>query len=180
MIFAGFGGQGIMTAGKLLAACAMAEDKHVTYFPAYGTEVRGGTANCQVVVSDEEIASPLVEEATSLIVMNGPSMTRFFPELVKGGVMVLNTSICEPPEKLDGRRVLGIDATELARDVGAVQVANVLMLAALNEVRRIVDPSRLLSIIVKGLSGRKAQFVPMNEKAFETGRKLAAEWLKKL
>ena len=179
MIFAGFGGQGVLTAGKILAAAVAAEGRHVTYFPSYGSEVRGGTANCQVVVGDDEIASPLVEEATSLLIMNAPSMTRFFPTLAKDGLMVLNTSLVAVPDHANTRRILGIGATETAREIGAVQVANVMMLAALNEVVRVVEPARLLDVVLKRLSGKKAEFVPLNEKAFETGRRLAAEWMRR-
>jgi 2-oxoglutarate ferredoxin oxidoreductase subunit gamma len=178
MVIAGFGGQGILTAGKLLAAAAMSEGRHVTYFPSYGTEVRGGTANCQVVVSDDEIASPLVEEATSLLIMNAASMMRFLPTLVEGGLMVLNVSMVKAPALDRGRQVLEVPATGIAQKIGSVQVANAVMLAALNEARGIVDPDRLLQTFCRGLRGRKDEFIPLNEKAFEAGRGLAAAWLR--
>ena len=178
MVFAGFGGQGLLTVGKLLAAEAMAEDRHVTYFPSYGSEVRGGTANCQVVVSDEEIASPLVEEAHSLLIMNAASMMRFLPTLIEGGLMVLNTSMVKAPKLDGGRQVLGIPATGIAQEIGSVQVANAVMLSALNEVRHVVDPDRLLATFCEGLKGRKDEFIPLNEKAFAAGRKAAEEWQK--
>jgi len=168
MIFAGFGGQGLLTAGKLLAESAMREGKYVTYFPSYGGEVRGGTANCHVVVSDESVASPLVEKASSLVIMNKASLGRFLPVLAPGGLMLL-----------DGVEVMEIAASELAAGIGAVQVANMIMLSALNEARRLVQPERLHDTLVEALSGHKARFIPFNEKALETGRKLAGEWMKK-
>lgn len=179
MIFAGSGGQGILTAGKLLAACAMAEDRHVTFFPSYGSEVRGGTAHCHVVMDDEPIVSPLVEEATALLIMNAPSMERFLPLLRRAGLMVLNTSLAEPPEGADGIDVLGIPASDVANDIGSVQVANMVMLSALNEARRLVRAGRLRDALAKSLHGRREKFIPLNEKALEAGRELARRWLEK-
>jgi 2-oxoglutarate ferredoxin oxidoreductase subunit gamma len=178
MVFAGFGGQGLLTVGKLLAAAAMKEGKHVTYFPSYGSEVRGGTANCQVVVSDEKIASPLVEQATSLLIMNAASMMRFLPTLTEGGLMALNISMVKAPKLDGGREVIQIPATEIAQKIGSVQVANAVMLAALNEARAIVDHDLLLETFCAGLRGRKDEFIPLNEKAFQAGRDLAANWQK--
>ena len=179
MIFAGFGGQGLLLAGKLLAECAMLEDKHVTYFPSYGGEVRGGTANCHVVVSDSPIASPLVERATALVIMNQPSMGRFLPVLQRGGLLLLNSSLAETPADLAGVEVLEIAASRIANDIGSVQVANMIMLSALNEIRRLVRPARLHDTLVKALAGAKERFIPLNEKALETGKTLAGEWMKK-
>jgi 2-oxoglutarate ferredoxin oxidoreductase subunit gamma len=179
MIFSGFGGQGLITAGKLLVACAMSEGKHVTYFPSYGGEVRGGTANCQVVVSDGPILSPVVEEATGLLIMNEPSMERFLPMLAPGGLVVLNTSMVDAPRRLDGREVLGVSATETATELGNVQVANMIMLSALNEARGIVKPRTLHDALVEALSGRREKTIPANEKALEAGRKFASEWMAK-
>jgi 2-oxoglutarate ferredoxin oxidoreductase subunit gamma len=176
LIFSGSGGQGLLTAGKLLAACTMAEGRHVTYFPSYGSEVRGGTANCLMVVSDKPIASPVVEEATALLIMNEASMERFLPMLAPGGLMVLNTSMVEAPAKLKGVDVLGIPATAMATDFGMVQVANVIMLSALCEAKRLVKIETLHAALVKALSGRRAASIPANEKALEAGRSLAAEW----
>ena len=96
MIFSGSGGQGLLTAGKLLAVCAMDAGMQVTYFPSYGAEVRGGTANCRVIISEKPIASPLVEEATAVLAMNAASLTRFMPLLVEDGLMVLNSSMDAP------------------------------------------------------------------------------------
>ena len=93
IIFAGSGGQGLLTVGKLLAQCSMEEGRHVTCFPSYGSEVRGGTSHCHVIVSDEEIYSPLVEDATALMIMNQPSLERFGPQLIRPGLLVLNTSM---------------------------------------------------------------------------------------
>jgi len=179
LIFSGFGGQGLLTAGKLLAACAMAEGRHVTFFPSYGAEVRGGTAHCHVVIGDGPIASPMVEEATALLIMNTPSVARFLPRLVRGGLLVLNSSMAPSPEESDGIELLGIRATKLATDIGSPQVANMMMLAALNEVKRLVKPERLMQVLAESLTGQKERFIPLNEKAMEAGRKYARDWLRK-
>lgn len=179
MIFAGFGGQGLLTAGKLLAACAMHEDRHVTFFPSYGGEVRGGTAHCHVVIGDEPIVSPLVEEATALLIMNGPSIRRFLPALGPGGLMVLNTSMADVPNNAGNAEVLGIPASELAVDIGSIQVANMVMLSALNKARHLVEPKRLHDVLTELLTGgRKERFIPLNEKALDAGRECAREWMK--
>lgn len=179
MIFAGFGGQGLLTAGKLLAECAMAEGREVTFFPSYGSEVRGGTSHCHVVISDEPIASPLVEEATALLIMNQPSLERFLPTLERGGFVTLNTSMAEAPENMDGLELLAIPASELAREIGSVRVANMIMLSALNEVRALVTPGRLHDLLIEKSSGRRERFIPLNEKALQTGRDRARDWMGK-
>ncbi len=174
LIFSGFGGQGLMTAGKLLAACAVKEGKYVTYFPSYGSEVRGGTANCQMVLSDKPILSPVVEEATVLLVMNQDSLDRFASMLAPGGLAAINTSMVEPPKGKVGYEVLGVPATEIATNLGAVQVANVVMLAALNHAKGLVDFKTLHAGITEALKGRRAALIPANEQALEAGRKAAA------
>jgi len=179
MIFAGFGGQGVLTIGKLLAACAMKESRHVTFFPSYGGEVRGGTANCQVVIADDPIASPLVEEATALLILNEPSMNRFRPVLRAGGLMVLNVSMVETLPTIESADVMEIPATALAGKIGDVRVANTIMLAALNEARKLVDGENLHDVLVDALGGRRSDTIPANEAALEKGRDLGAEWLKK-
>ena len=179
MIFAGFGGQGLLTAGKLLAACVTAEDRHVTYFPSYGSEVRGGTANCQLIISEKPIASPLVEEATALLIMNRLSMERFLPLLSPGGLMVLNSSMVNAPGRLDGIDVIETPSTELAIDIGNIQVANMIMLSALNEVKRLVKSERLVRTLAERLSGRRERLIPLNEKALEVGRQHGRDWLRK-
>ncbi|HUU43695.1 MAG TPA: 2-oxoacid:acceptor oxidoreductase family protein [Planctomycetota bacterium] len=179
MIFAGFGGQGILTIGKLLAACAMQEDRHVTFFPSYGSEVRGGTAHCHVVIADEPIASPLVEEATTLLIMNEPSLNRYLPQLGSDGLLVMNVSMIGRRPKLESGRMLKVPATELAGEIGDIRVANTLMLAALNEARTLVRHETLHDLLVGALSGRRAKTLPANDAALEKGRAIAREWRRK-
>ena len=186
LIFSGSGGQGLMTAGKLLAACAVSEGKYVTYFPSYGSEVRGGTANCQMVLSDSAVLSPVVEEATVLLLMNQASLERFAPLLAEDGLIVLNSSMIASRSVPAGEAkdqwprmaapVLAVPATEIAAKIGAVQVANVVMLAALNAAKNLVAFDTLRDEIRKALRGRRASLIPANEQALDAGRAAAAGW----
>ena len=174
MILAGSGGQGLLTAGKLLAECGMLEGRQVTYFPSYGAEVRGGTAHCHVVVSDEEVSSPLVEDATALLIMNQPSLERFCPRLVRGGLLVLNSSMASPPKPVRGRKVIEVPASDIARRLGDVRVANMIMLGALNATLGLVKSDHILAALARRLAGKSEALMPLNEKALTQGEELAA------
>ena len=141
IIFAGSGGQGVMTLGKVVARAAMLTDLNCTYLPSYGTEVRGGTANCTVVISDDEIFSPVVESADVLFAMNEPSYKRFAPRLKPDGLLVINTSMAEPDQTND--RTVTIPATDIANELGDVRVANVVLLGAYNARRKLLDDELL-------------------------------------
>jgi len=171
MILAGAGGRGLMTLGNLLALAAMKEDLNVTWYPSYGAEVRGGTAHCHVVISDEEIYSPLVEEASALVIMNEPSLVRFSPRLRDGGLLVLNTSLVERPEKLNGT-VLAVRATDIANDLRDIRVANLVMLGALNQARELVSPESIRKAVEEILSD-KPRLMELNLRAYEEGRRVA-------
>ena len=166
----------MLTMGKLLAECGMAEGWQVTYFPSYGAEVRGGTAHCQVVLSDQEIYSPLVEDATALLVMNQPSLERFGSQLVRGGLLVLNSSMAGITDGLPGRKVLEVPASDIARKMGSVRVANMVMLGALNGTLGLVKSERILTALAQRLTGKAEALMPLNEKALATGQELAARF----
>ncbi len=175
VIIAGFGGQGVMTIGKLAALAAMNEGREVTFFPSYGAEVRGGTANCHIVVSDEPVYSPMVEEADSMILLNQLSYDRFRPSLRPGGLLLLNSSMArtDPERERDGATVVAIPATEAADELGNVRVANVIMLAAYCARRGLFDPENVLETLSRELAARK-HLMEVNRLAFEKGRELAA------
>jgi len=178
VIVSGFGGQGILTLGKTLAQTAMDEGLETTYFPSYGAEVRGGTANCHVILSDEPIYSPRVEEADTLVMMNQPSYERFRPILKPGGILLLNTSMTEPRQELEDAspaREVSIPATRIANELGNVRVANTVMLAAFAEVRDGVPPEACWKALEASLSGRHKHLLDVNRQAFEQGRTAAAE-----
>lgn len=169
MIMAGWGGQGLMTLGKLLANVAMNEGKHVTYFPSYGAEVRGGTANCQVVMSDEPIYSPVVERADSLIIMNQPSYDRFESRIAPSGLMVLNTSMVTCETAHDDVTVARVPATDLANEIGNIRVANMIMLGAYLEQRKSLPVSAVRAYLSKIFTGPKAALVELNLQALRCG-----------
>ena len=123
VFFAGFGGQGVLSMGTVLANAAMIEDKHVTYIPSYGAEVRGGTANCTVTISDEEIASPIASEPEFVVALNQPSFTRFQNLLHSGGFLLYNSSMVEPEKVRGDIETRGVPISELAQKIGNIKVA---------------------------------------------------------
>ena len=118
IIFAGFGGQGILFAGKVVAYAGMNEGKNVSHLPSYGPEMRGGTANCSVIVSDDEVASPVITDPTSLVVMNGPSLDKFEQSVVKGGKIFIDSSLISRDVERNDVEVFKIDATNMAMKMG--------------------------------------------------------------
>ena len=141
VIIAGFGGQGIMLAGKLLAQTAMKNGNDVTYMPAYGAEVRGGTANSMVIVSDEPIASPLVSKPNSLIAMNKASLNKFAPRVKVGGLLIMNSSLIDSePEVDDTIDVLAVPADEIALELGNKKFANMVAMGAYLQKRNLFGP----------------------------------------
>lgn len=169
-IFAGFGGQGMLLIGKFLAMACMLDDKQVSWLPSYGPEMRGGTANCSVIVSDEEIGSPLVDMADGIVAMNEPSLNKFESKVKPGGVLVVNSSIIERKVTRDDITVIYCEATRIAEDVGNPKGANVAILGALLEKCPIVDDEKLGAAIRIELGERKAKFLPGNMKALEAGK----------
>ena len=163
----------MLTVGKLLAQCSMEEGRHVTCFPSYGSEVRGGTSHCHVIVSDEEIYSPLVKDATALMIMNQPSLERFGTQLIRSGLLVLNTSMAASSGLVRGPRLIEVPASDIARQLGDVRVANMVMLGALNRALRLVRPGRLLAALARRLAGKADAVMPLNEKALARGEELA-------
>ncbi|NLG84891.1 MAG: 2-oxoacid:ferredoxin oxidoreductase subunit gamma [Firmicutes bacterium] len=169
MIFAGFGGQGVMLMGQLVAYAAMSQGKHVSWFPSYGPEMRGGTANCAVVVSDEPVGSPVVDEPTALVTMNKPSFLKFLPSLQPGGVLVYNSSLVDlVPDRTDVV-VLAVPATEIANELGEVRVANMVALGALLARTAVVEPEEVLRVLAKTLPKHRQDLLPLNRLALERG-----------
>jgi len=175
VIIAGFGGQGVMTMGKLFASAAMREGREVTYVPCYGPEVRGGTAHCHVVISDEPIYSPLVEEASALLLFNQLSYDKFRKQLGDGGLLVLNSSLAKTDPALERAargRCLPIPATEAANEIGSVLVTNVIMLGAYCAARKTVSAAAVLGEMEQMGKG-KTHLLDINRRAFHKGEELA-------
>jgi 2-oxoglutarate ferredoxin oxidoreductase subunit gamma len=169
VIIAGFGGQGILFIGKLLAYAVMKEGRNVTWIPSYGPEMRGGTANCTVVVSDEEIGSPVITNPRSLIIMNNPSLEAFEPRLKTGGLLVVNTSLVTLQPKRTDVNIVKVPANEIAIEVGNDKVANMVMLGAYIAKTKIVVKENILEALKKVLGKEKEELFELNKIAFEKG-----------
>jgi 2-oxoglutarate ferredoxin oxidoreductase subunit gamma len=175
IIMAGFGGQGILMIGNLLALTAMEEGKNVTYLPSYGVEMRGGTANCTVIISDEEIGSPVVWRPESLVIMNGPSLERFLPNLKPGGELVINSSLVDAA-KVDRTdvRLFRVAADEIARNkIGSRQMASMIALGAYVALSGVVGLDTLIGCLPKVISKKYERFIPLNVNALKEGAALA-------
>jgi 2-oxoglutarate ferredoxin oxidoreductase subunit gamma len=169
IIIAGFGGQGVLMLGKLLAAAGMIEGKRVTWLPAYGPEMRGGTANCHVIISDEEIGAPIVSEATGLIAMNLPSLDRFEPSVLPGGWLLLNSSLIPRAPIRGDLRSLPIPVNEIAQRQGSQRVANVVMLGACLAICHPVEKASVVAAIEEVLGQSKKHLLSINLNALEAG-----------
>lgn len=166
---AGFGGQGVMTLGKFLAeATCNSTDKNVTFFPSYGAEQRGGTANCFVVISDDEIGPPLGDEMDDLIVMNGPSLNKFIDTLKPNGTLYINSSIVDGNIDRDDVKIVKAPVTELALELGNSKVLNIIMLGVYIGYTDLIDPKIIWETVEKKLS-KKPKLLPLNKQAFEKG-----------
>lgn len=169
IILAGFGGQGVLTAGQLLAHAGLAEQQHVSWYPAYGPEQRGGTANCSVVLSDRPISSPVVSEPTAVVALNQPSADRFEPALRPGGVLVVNTSLARRTAPRRDLVVVEIRATEIAVELGDIRATNLVALGALLGVTQCVRPESVIQALKKLLGPERASLIPLNEAALQRG-----------
>ena len=174
IICAGFGGQGILLMGKLLAYSAMKMGRHVTWLPSYGAEVRGGTAHCMVVVSEEEIASPLVNEPSSAIIMNNPSWIKFTGKVRKGGLLVVNTTLVVLDSIRDDVRIIKIPATDIASELGNVRVSNMVALGRYLAATNFIPLNEIIAAIRDMLPKDKKGLLAINEKAVAKGW----EWVK--
>ena len=166
---AGFGGQGVMTLGKFLASATCdSTDKNVTFFPSYGAEQRGGTANCYVVISDELIGAPLGDVMDDLIVMNGPSLNKFIGTLKPGGRLFINSSIVNGEIERDDVEIIKAPVTELALEMGNAKVLNVIMLGVYVGYTEVIAPEIVWKTVEHKL-GKKPKLLPLNQAAFEKG-----------
>ncbi len=178
LIAAGFGGQGVMLFGQLVASAGMIENKNVTWLPSYGPEMRGGTANCTVVVSDEPVASPVVDTPSEIAIFNIPSLLKFEPTLEEGGVLVMNTSMIDREPSRKDITVIKVPANEVADELGVLKAQNMVMLGAYIETTKAVNVESILKALEKKMTGKKAQFLDVNKRAIEKGMKIAREQLK--
>ena len=171
VIIAGFGGQGILLVGNILASAAMMEGKHVTYLPTYGVEMRGGTANCTVVISTKEIGSPVIGKPLSAIIMNSPSLTKFANHLKPGGFLLLNSSLVNP---LNFTRqeieLVPIPLNEIASQLGNAKLANMVALGAYVEKTQVINDTSIPDALINVLDERHHGMIPFNLEAVRIGR----------
>ena len=172
---AGFGGQGIVLMGRLIAHSGMEEGKHTTFFPQYGAAMRGGTANCSVIVSDGEIASPMVEEPDVVLIMNGPSLDKFEATVKPGGWIFYNTSLIGRDVERDDVNVVKVPANEIAEDVGTGKAANMVMLGAFSAKLGTVELETLSKALDKQLYGKSDKVMSLNREALKRGAELVKE-----
>lgn len=175
VIMAGFGGQGVMLIGMLLSYGGMLEKKYVSWMPSYGPEMRGGTANCSVVVSPDPIVSPVVTEPTVVVAMNLPSMDKFEPVIRPGGLLIVNSSLINRKPKRDDIKVVEVPANDIADNLGNLKVANMVILGALLGLTEVVSIDSIVTSLKKVLPERRHDLIPVNKAALEKGY----EWVKK-
>ena len=175
IIIAGFGGQGVMAMGQMLTYAGMIEEKQVSWLPSYGPEMRGGTANCNVIVSDDPVGSPVVVEATTAIVLNKPSLEKFESSLIAGGKLFINSSLIEGGVTRDDIEIYLIPANEIANDLGNTRVANMVMLGAYLEVLNILSLDSIYEAFAKVFGENKMHLLPINKEAIDRGRAVIRE-----
>ncbi len=174
IICAGFGGQGVMSMGQLLAYAGMLEDKNVSWLPSYGPEMRGGTANCSVIVADEEIGSPVItDDADIAIIMNLPSLLKFEKDVKPGGKIFVNESLISKKVDRTDVDVFYIDANRIAADIGNDKAANLVMLGAALGKDNIVDSESILEAFKKVFGPSKEKYIPQNREALKQGAESA-------
>ena len=171
-VFSGSGGQGIMSAGIMLAHAAIDEAKHATYLPEYGPEQRGGSAKCTVIISDGDIISPLTKKCDNLICMNEQSYRKFAGDLKEGGLLVLNSSRVKDEEIRADVRVLGVPVDDIALELGNVRVANIVLIGALMGATDIVSKDVLVRSLEEKFKSKKPEILELNMKALEKGIEL--------
>lgn len=175
IIIAGFGGQGVLSMGRLIAYAGMIEGKEVSWMPSYGPEMRGGTANCIVIVSDSRISSPIITKFDTAILLNQPSVDKFEKAVKPGGLLIYEQStVIHPPTRTD-IEIIGISAIEEADKLQAKQVANMIMAGAFLEKRPILKIETLIEALKKALPPRRHNLIPLNEQALNRGRELVKQ-----
>jgi 2-oxoglutarate ferredoxin oxidoreductase subunit gamma len=175
MTLAGSGGQGMLLLGKLIANVAMKQGKQVTWLPTYGAAVRGGTAYCHVIISDEPIYSPVVEEPDTLIIMNQPSYDKFHASIVAGGLMVLNSSLVGREQPHTATRIQRVPATDIVNELGDMRLGNVVMLGAYTACKDVLTLDGIETAIEGAFDSSKVALMKLNLEALKRGRNYALE-----
>ena len=172
IIFAGFGGQGVLFAGQLLSYAGMIENLHVTWIPSYGPEMRGGTANCTVILSEEEIGAPIVRHPTIAVVLNLPSMEKYEPLVKPGGLLIVNSSLIPISSERQDIRIINVPASDIATELGNPRMANMVILGALIGATQIVSLETVARQLDEHLSQRQRKWLEPNIAALKKGAEL--------
>ena len=177
VLIAGFGGQGVMLMGQILAYAAMEEGRNCLWYPSYGPEMRGGFAYCRTIISTDEIGSPVGIEPDTVIIMHG-NFLDVVEELKSGGRLFLNSSLCKVIPQREDWKVYALPANELAEEVGSARVANLVMLGGYLELVPVVPMQAVISVMPKVIPVRRREVIPLNEKAILKGKEYAKRWKK--
>src|SRR5512139_1655568 len=162
VMIAGFGGQGVLLVGKLLAHAGMLESKRVTWFPSYGAEIRGGTANCTVIIADREIGSPVDERPSAMLILNEASFIKFEKRIRPGGQLFLNTSLIQQPSTRTDIGRIEVKANDIAEELGDIRIANMVMLGAFLKMTGVVTLGSVLEALKAVLPPRRHSLLPLN------------------
>jgi len=173
IVFSGFGGQGVLFAGQILAFAGMDAGKEVTWIPSYGPEMRGGTANCTVLIADEEIGSPVVRHPKAVVVMNLPSLDKYEPVLPEGGVLIINASLVNRGTTRSDITAVSVPANEIAEKIGNKRLTNMVLLGALLEKLPVLSISALEEALKNHLPERHRKLLPANLEALKLGAAFA-------
>lgn len=174
IIMAGFGGQGVMLMGQLLTYAGMLEQKHVSWIPSYGPEMRGGTANCSVIISDEPVGAPIVTEPTTVVAMNLPSLDKFEPVLRPGGSLIINSSLVNRGSNRTDIKVCQVPSNDIAAELGNIKVANMVILGAIIAATGAVGFDSIMQAFGK-MFAKKPELLAINEQAIRRGAEYAAQ-----
>ena len=170
IVCSGFGGQGILTLGNVIAEIGLNKDLQVTWMPSYGAEMRGGTANCSVIISEKMIGSPMVQNKIDILcAMNRPSIDKFLPKVSPGGLVFVNTSIVTDKVERNDVRIIEIDATNIAVKVGSARVANMVMLAGFLKETNLFTIEDITAVLQKRFGEKRPELIPLNIEAIKMG-----------
>lgn len=169
IIMAGFGGQGVMLMGQLLTYAGMIEGKQVSWIPSYGPEMRGGTANCSVIVSNEPIGAPIVSEPNLVVAMNLPSLEKFEPALLPDGLLIINSSLIDQQARRTDIKVCRVPANDIAAELGNSKTANMVILGAIIGASKVVASESVVKAFAK-MFAKKPELVAINEQAISRGK----------
>ncbi len=174
-VFSGFGGQGVLMMGYVFATAAMNDGKEITYLPAYGAEMRGGTANCTVAVSDEEIFSPVASSPDYAVIMNNPSMIKYEGMIKPGGTIFINSSLVSKEPSRDDIAVVKVPANDMAKKLKNERISNMIMLGAFVEKTKATSLDSIMNALAENIKGKKASLLKLNRKGLDKGAEYVSE-----